>query len=110
MKTTISLVTAKPTVAQPFVAQPFATQLATTQLAVAAQPAIVKPVTTQPIVVDGCSNHPKGCVGVSVSPTVDAEKSFLPFSSPATANPVVTLSLSTSSITPVFFNATENQE
>ena len=67
--------------------------------------------TAQPIVTaDDCLNHLEGSVGASVYTKVDAEKQFVPFNLPATANPIAAASLSTSSINPVVFNATENQE
>ena len=94
MKTTISPVTV-----QPSAAQPAATQLA------AAQPS-----TAQPTVADDCLNHLEGSVGASVYTKVDAKKQFVPFNLPATANPIAAASLSTSSINPVVFNATANQE
>ena len=86
MKTTISPITTQPTTTQPSATQPAATQLA----------AIAQPV-VQPTIGDG-------------SPTIAAKKLFVPFSLPTITNPIVVIRLSTSSITPVFLDATTNQE
>ena len=95
MKTTISPVTL-----QPNVVQPSAAQHSTTQPVVAAQPTVA----------DDCLNHLEGSVGTSVYTKVDVENQFGPFNLPAKANLIAAASLSTSTINPVVFDATANQE
>ena len=119
MKTTIAHVTVQPCVVQPSATQPSTNQPAATQLATAAatsaqlaaaQPDAAQSVAAQPTVTDDCLNHLEGVVRTSVYTKVDLEKQFVPFNLLATANPIVAANLSTSSINPVVFNATANQE
>ena len=62
------------------------------------------------VIANGCSNPSEGCLGVSVSSTIVAEKPVVSISLSAIASPVAVISLSTSSITQVFLDAIMNQK